>query len=211
MSTKVILIRHGQSEWNADLKYDKFNGRTDVQLSQKGFNQIEVLSRSLASYQIAAVYSSPLIRAFETAKAIAEPHRLNVECVPELIEIDFGKWEGLTMEEITKRYPQEFEEWANDPAISRAHDGESGYDVAARVLPFFLQVVKSFDCQTIVVVAHKVINRIVLCHWLGIPIRNYRRFIPQRVSSLNVLDIEFTRATWVESINDVSFLVSDWS
>lgn len=208
MSTRVILVRHGYSEWNADSTHDKFNGHTDVPLSQKGIEQTGVLSRFLAKHQIAVVYSSPLVRSLETARAIAKPHGLNVKCIPELIEIDFGKWEGLTMEEISHRYPQGFEEWINDPAISKSHGGESGYDVAARVLPFCFQAVKSFDCQTIVIVAHKVINRIVLCHWLDIPIRDYRRLMPQRVGALNILDIEFTKAIGVESINDVSFSTS---
>lgn len=203
MSTRVLLIRHGQSEWNTDSVSDRFNGRTDIPLSQKGVEQIRDTAKFLASFEVAAIYSSPLRRALKTAEIIAKPHHLEVECMPELIEIDFGEWEGLTIEEIFQQYPEKFKEWVADPAVSRVHRGESGYDVAARVLPPLTRKISLFDGRTIAIVAHKVVNRIILCHWLGIPICNYRKFVPQFVGALNVLDIADTKALWVESLNNV--------
>src|SRR5712691_3796041 len=99
--TRVYLIRHGQSVWNAE---GRFQGQADSVLSDLGRTQAARLSDALADVPLEAVYSSPLSRARLMAEAIAAPHRLSVVPVDDLREIGLGVWEGLTEAEIVGRF-----------------------------------------------------------------------------------------------------------
>lgn len=123
-------MRHGRTEWNASRR---FQGQSDIPLSIEGRAQAAATAAALASDPIDGIVSSDLSRAFETARAIAESHRLEVEPTPHLREFKFGEWEGLTWDEIVARYPL-----AADTAFSsvRAYappGGERFGDVRARV------------------------------------------------------------------------------
>jgi len=94
--TRFVLVRHGQTEWN---RVERFRGRADIPLNETGLAQAKALARRLASWAIAAVYSSPLQRTRETGKAIARQLGLQVEPLEGLIDIDYGALQGLTPEE----------------------------------------------------------------------------------------------------------------
>ncbi len=100
--TKVILVRHGQTLWNHEMKYQ---GHTDVALTEEGIRQAELVAVRLANEPVTAVYASDLSRAFVTAEHIAAKHGLTVASVPALREICFGDWEGLTYDGIDERWP----------------------------------------------------------------------------------------------------------
>ncbi len=99
--TKLLLVRHGQTLWNHVARYQ---GHTDIDLSDTGRTQAKLLSMRLAGVSLQAVYASDLRRALDTARIIAEPHDLAVQALPQLREINFGAWEGLTFKEIKAGY-----------------------------------------------------------------------------------------------------------
>ena len=98
---KVILIRHGETDWNTK---QIFRGRKDIPLNEVGLAQAKAVGVSLSDIQIDAVYSSPLGRALETAKVLAESRSLEVELEEGFIDIDFGKWQGITHEKVQEEY-----------------------------------------------------------------------------------------------------------
>ncbi len=207
MQTRILLIRHGQSQWNKDSEEDRFNGRTDISLTEYGETQAERIGLFLRNQEIEMIYCSPLRRANNTAGIIGKklgivPHILN-----ELIEIDFGLWEGLSLSEIENKYQQLFLDWVNDPAGVKVPGGESGYDVAARILECFFMLEKKHSGNTIAVIAHKVVNRIALCHWLGLPIASFRKLVPQRVGAISSIRIENNTAVWVDYLDDLSYML----
>jgi len=99
--TEIILVRHGQTAWNLG---EVFRGRADVPLDKTGRRQAELLAEYLGLRKLDAVFSSPLVRALETAETITSRHRLAVEISSGLTDIDFGEWQGLAHSEVGERY-----------------------------------------------------------------------------------------------------------
>src|SRR5213082_1136682 len=106
--TEILLVRHGETEWNRE---SRFQGHADPSLNELGREQAAELAAALAGERLAAVYSSPLRRALETAQIIAAPHRLDAVPVDGLREVDVGSWQGLTRDEVEHRFPQQFRRW----------------------------------------------------------------------------------------------------
>src|SRR3990172_8873638 len=102
MSLRLLLLRHGETAWNRERRYQ---GWTDTPLSAEGLLQAEAAARELKEHAFAAVYASPLRRARDTAAAIAAPHRLEVETDPAFKDLGFGQWEGLTLDEARAGFP----------------------------------------------------------------------------------------------------------
>jgi broad specificity phosphatase PhoE len=103
VTTTILLARHGETDWNLERRVQ---GHSDRPLNETGLAQARALAESLADEPLDAVYSSDLLRAYETARIVAEPHGLEVIPVPALREKHFGTWEGLTDEEVLDRFPQ---------------------------------------------------------------------------------------------------------
>lgn len=110
MSTEIVLIRHGETLWN---KLGKFQGSVDIELSEEGREQALALKNTLKN-DFQAIYASPLIRATETATILCEGTGLSVIPCEGMKEINFGAWEGLTLEEIKNNYPKEYAAWRTD-------------------------------------------------------------------------------------------------
>ena len=183
-STTVWLARHGETIWTVE---DKFNGLSEVELTERGRTQAEELGKWLEKEPLSAVYCSPLQRCIETA-GLAVAHRgLSPIITPELKELDYGLWDGMRREEIISSYAELWKEWTRDPAAVAAPQGETGYDVLARVMPAIKRLVTKHAGESILVVAHKAVNRLVLCDLLGVPPRDYRRRIGQSACALNCI------------------------
>ena len=133
--TRVFLIRHGATELTAE---DRFAGSTDVKLSDIGRAQVMRLADRLSLEKVAGVYCSDLSRTQETAAILAAPHRIEVQPRPGLREIAHGHWEGMTRQEVENKWPEEAQEWENDPFTFAPPGGESGLAVTARALPALL-------------------------------------------------------------------------
>jgi probable phosphoglycerate mutase len=197
MST-VILVRHGQTAWNA---VERFRGREDLPLNDVGLSQAErTAERICRHWKPAAVYSSPLSRARATAEAVARRCRLAVEVHPDLIDIDYGKWQGYTPEEARRRYPRRIRRWYRGVRWIRPPGGESLSAVKRRCLKAVLDIASKHLNQQVVVVGHIVVNRLILLGVLSIGLRHFWQ-LGQEPCCINVVELERGRST-VRSLND---------
>jgi broad specificity phosphatase PhoE len=129
--TTIMLIRHGDTAWNVE---EIFRGRADVELNETGIKQAELLAKYLTDERIVALYSSPLKRALRTAEIIAGSHHVDVIPAPELIDFDYGEWQGLSHGTVEEKYKALHDEWLNNPHLVKVPKGESLDDVRERVL-----------------------------------------------------------------------------
>jgi broad specificity phosphatase PhoE len=162
--TEIILARHGETEWNVE---EVFRGRIDVELNKTGIKQAELLAEYLHDVKIEAVYSSPLKRALRTAGMIAGGHRLEVKIAPGLIDIDFGDWQGLSHQEVKDRYQELYTEWVNHPDKVKMPAGEDLKNVRERAIGVIDEVIYKYE-GTVVLVAHRVVNKVLICALLGL-------------------------------------------
>ncbi len=164
MATSIILVRHGQTAWNTS---EVFRGRIDIELDETGLKQAELLGEYLSQRELEAVYSSPLKRAVQTAEAIARHHGLTVEIAPHLNDMDFGEWQGLSLQEVGNRFGELFQLWTSEPHRVRIPSGESLDDVRERVLTLVNRIVDTHK-GTVVLVSHRVVNKVLICALLGL-------------------------------------------
>jgi broad specificity phosphatase PhoE len=145
-----MLVRHGESEWNMQGRYQ---GQSDVPLSERGRQQAERIAERLAGGKIDAAYASDLARAWETARPIAEKNSLKVISEPRLRELKFGVLEGLTFEEAQAKYPEMIAAWLDD--FNRPPEGAETIELFnARVLSLLEDLKAKHDEQVVLLVAH---------------------------------------------------------
>ena len=149
MITRLILIRHGVTDWNQEKRYC---GHTDVPLSLKGKEQVKLLGKRLKKEDVYKVYSSDLKRTVQSARIIFKG--LEMERVAGLRELNFGCFEGLSHKEILKNYPQAYKMWMKDPSNYRIPFGECLDGFKKRVLVSFKKIVLANRNKTIAVVSH---------------------------------------------------------
>ena len=201
MATRLFLGRHGATQLTAE---NRFSGAVGVDLSDEGRDQVRHLANRLAGDALQAVYSSPLSRTVETAAILAEPHRLDPVHRDGLREISHGRWEGLTRDEVEKRFPGEYEAWDADPFTFAPEGGESGLAVLARALPVVREVVLAHEGKDVLVVSHKATLRLILSSLLGFDARGYRDRLDQSPACLNVVDFKDPVRARLMLFNDVS-------
>ena len=182
----LFLVRHAATDNNLAQPPKVQGPHSDPGLSDEGRRQAEATGQFLADVPIAAVYSSPLVRARQTAEAIARPHGLTVETVPSLAECDVGAWEGRTWEDIRRSEPEAHHAFVTDPATNPYRGGENLTQLLARVAPALKQKMRQHTGQHIVVVAHNVVNRAYLASVLEVPLAKARG-IDQANGGINVL------------------------
>lgn len=208
MTTEVYLARHGDSEWNAGTHSDRFNGRTDIGLTEQGYGQAENLGQALATVDLDAIYASSLERAVETARRVAKYHDMEVRVEEWLVEIDCGDWEGMSLGEVEAAHPDYFAKWLSDPSVFPFPNGEGIYDVAARVMPRVTEIVLRHDGGSILIVAHKIVNSVILSHWMGVHPSAARRLVPQRTCGLNHVILHGAKAVELSRLDDPTHLFS---
>jgi len=162
--TEIILVRHGETEWNVA---EVFRGQIDIDLSEAGVKQAELLAGYLSTSTIEAIYSSPLKRALKTAEIIANPHKLKVNVEPDLIDLNFGRWQGLSHEAVKEKYGELYTTWITHPEQVKMPDGETLEDVRKRVIRVNNKVIKNHK-GTIIIVGHRVVNKVMICALLGL-------------------------------------------
>ncbi len=165
ISTHYILIRHGETDWN---KEDRFRGRSDIGLNATGLSQAQQIAQRFLTRKIDAVYSSPLPRALETAAPLAASHNLQVEPSADLLDIDYGSWEGLSAEEAQAKNPELWETWLKTPGKVRFPGGESIRQVRNRIENALRALSEDHLGETIVLVSHRVTCHVILCYVLGL-------------------------------------------
>jgi broad specificity phosphatase PhoE len=147
--TTILLARHGETDWNRE---NRFQGHADPPLNETGRAQAVELSAALEDEQLAAVYASPLRRAFETAELVAAPHDLVPMPVEALREVNVGSWQGLTRAEIEQRFPDQFARWLD--YHEGWEDGESYEEMGRRVIAGLLELAAAHDGERILAVSH---------------------------------------------------------
>ena len=187
MHARIFLVRHGATVLTAE---DRFAGATDVQLSDEGREQVRRLADRLAGEKITAIYASPLGRTVETARILAEPHKLEVQTRDGLREISHGRWEQMTRKEVEQAFPDEADAWEKDPYTFAPVGGESGLAVTARALPVLMDIVREHRDANVLVVSHKATIRLLLSSLLGFDPRRYRDNLDQNPAALNIVDFK---------------------
>jgi alpha-ribazole phosphatase len=165
--TSVYLIRHAEPESIGAGR--RFVGQSDPSLSAPGTRQAHVLADRLRQVRFDSVYSSDLQRCLMTAEIVTGEAGLPVRQERRLREIDVGLWEGLSFEEVRRRYPREHAEREEDLVGYRFPGGESFRDVQRRVVPAFVSIMDG-GAENVLVVGHKGVNRVLLAHFLGLPL-----------------------------------------
>jgi probable phosphoglycerate mutase len=173
--TRIFLVRHGQSMWHADNRYC---GVSDVELSPRGHEQANRLAAWSAKQRIDAICVSPLKRALDTASPSARALGLTVHVEPRLAELDFGQCEGLTTGEMAKEFPEAWAAFEIDPVRHHLPGGEDPRHLVDRAANAFNDFAAAYPGGRAMVIAHSTLIRLMLCHWLGIPLANYRRMFP---------------------------------
>ena len=197
---EIILARHSETEWNVA---EVFRGQIDIDLSETGAKQAKLLAEYLSTSAIEAVYSSPLKRARETAEIIAQPHKLKVNADPGLIDFDFGRWQGLSHEEVKEKYENLYTRWVTHPEQVSMPGGERLEDVSRRVIRFINRIIAGHH-GTILIVGHRVVNKVMLCTMLGLDNSHFWKIRQDTcgISILNYQDEQFI----LNRHNDTSFL-----
>ena len=172
MPIRVLLVRHGQTSWNVDGRYQ---GSTDIPLNDHGLAQAAALATRLADETIDVIYSSPLQRALQTAQAINAHHGLPIHEDARLKEIYFGSWEGITHKEAESRYPGAQLRWRRNPFEAMPPDGESIDAVEARI-GSLLQELYTYEDRTVLVASHCAIMQVLLCQALRMDLAGRWRF-----------------------------------
>ena len=201
---RLILVRHGQTEWNADGRYQ---GQSNVALSDTGRKQAKFLAERFPVKCLDAIYSSDLDRAKETAECVGE--KLGVPVHPEKAfrELSFGDWEGLTYQQITARWPEESHKLFTAPDELEIPNGETFRALQNRALAKIDELCKAHVNQTIGIFAHGAINKTILAGLMHIPL-HYLWSLRQDNTAVNILRLDDGYVT-VELINSTSHLGED--
>ena len=185
----VLLTRHGHTDRSEPEQY--LGQKIDVGLSERGRSDAEKLAERLAGVRIDRVISSSLQRAVETAQILARDQGVSVETDKRLIELDYGEWEGHTLEDIDRMFPGERALYESNPAIHEVGGGESGLEVAARLGRLIEELLSWWSEQggdrTCLLVGHSSTNRVLLALLLEVPMSDYRRRFRQDWVNLTVL------------------------
>ncbi|MBI4495758.1 MAG: histidine phosphatase family protein [Deltaproteobacteria bacterium] len=198
---RLILIRHGETLWN---EMHRFQGFSDIGLSARGTLQARCLADSLKGEALSAIYTSSLLRARQTAEAIACHHGCPLIVEEDLKELNQGRLEGITGEELRRDFPEFLESWLLDPSGVKLPQGESLGDLQQRVWSAVERIVREWAGQTVAAVAHSFVNVTILCRVLDLPLKNIRR-LRQDAAAKNVIDF-LERGAVLRSWNDTCHL-----
>jgi phosphoserine phosphatase len=200
---RILLVRHGETEWN---RIHRFQGRSDLPLNQKGREQARALARALKDEPIAAIYSSPLVRAVETARLIKVFHP-SIPLFEEeaLMEMDLGDFEGMDAQHWIVNYPDFRKIWEKNPGSVTMPGGESLHDVQARAIDTLERITLLYPPEsTLLICCHNFVNIAILCYAAQISFERFRDW-RQETAALNVLYKHGGRFR-VEVVNEQSHL-----
>jgi len=197
----LLLVRHGETAWNREGRYQ---GRTDVPLSEEGEAQARALGARLTGLPIALALASPLTRTRRTAEAVLGERGVALETDPALIEISHGQWEGQLASAIEISHAEMFGTWRAHPDrdVPAGPDAETLGDVEERAWPVLVRTCSRLGAdETALLVAHDAVNRVLLCRVLGLPLTRVWTF-RQSPAALNVLSGPSLAELQVVRLND---------
>jgi len=201
MELRLLAIRHGETAWSRERR---FAGSADIPLSAEGRRQCTALAQALGALPIAALYASPLARARESAEAIAAVQKIDVTLESAFREMSFGDWEGLTRDEVARRFPDDYAVWRATPERFARPGGESLAAVAERVGHGLAELRATHQAETVVLVSHAIVTRLLVLSALGL---GPERLWSVEVSPTGISEIEY-RDDWVtlHRVNTLSHL-----
>ncbi|MBC8160072.1 MAG: histidine phosphatase family protein [Roseiflexaceae bacterium] len=170
---RLIIIRHGESEWN---RIGRYQCQADAPLSELGERQAQALATRLRSEPIHAIFSSSLQRARRTGEAVAAHHpAVPFTIEPALLEIDHGEWQGLLSSEVVERFGVGLIEWQHHPTRAQMPGGESFSNILKRVLDFRERLCNEFPDQNVLISTHDVVVKILVADALGMDMDRINR------------------------------------
>lgn len=188
MSRTLYFLRHGQTALS---RADSFCGSgLDPELTHEGLEMAQAFTASYRTKSWAAIYSSSLRRGIATAQPLCDALTIEMQVRADLNEIGYGKWEGLSKQEVDKDYHDDYVRWLADPAWHAPTGGELAVLIARRGLRVIEEIKQQFKDGNILIVSHKATIRIILCSLLGIDVGRFRHRLVCPVGSLSV--VEFT-------------------
>jgi probable phosphoglycerate mutase len=198
----LYLVRHGQTDHSRE---NSFAGSIDVDLTDLGRQMAVSVADHLAELPIAAVWASTKHRAIETARPLAERKALPVRTDEGLCEISYGQWEGMNEEEVQQSQPAAFKAWHDHPDVVSPPGGETGYQILARATAAIERIRTATPEGNVVIVSHKATLRLLLCHFLGVPIGDFRRRIGMPVCAISAVKFRSTGPI-IEFMSDTAHL-----
>src|SRR5690349_18583407 len=192
---RILLARHGETVFNVE---GRWQGQSDSPLTERGRAQARELARALANEPITAVYSSDLGRAYNTARAVAELHALEVLADTRLREIHVGEWSGKDRAQIEATWPDGLLTWAQTPSTYRMPGGEDLREAQTRALAFFAERMPAHVGETIVVISHGAISQAIVVEAMGKSVDDL--WLKQRMDNCQISRLEWTPERGLELI-----------
>lgn len=208
MNTRLLIVRHGQTAWNAD---GRFMGQRDVPLDETGRAQAMAVARRLADERPATIYSSDLVRARDTARAIQESiaSRPELKLEPRLREMSFGDWQGKTYAEIRETDPVGLARWESEQFSMAPPKGETLMTFAGRIRAAYQEICAAHPEQTVIVVAHGGSLQVLIALALGLAPEAFQRL---RLSNASLSDLRiYDTGAILYLLNDTSHLSATMS
>ena len=201
---RIYLVRHGETEWN---RVRRFQGRRNLPLNQKGKKQVSALAAALKNIPLTAIYTSPLIRALETARQIKlfHPSTPIFEDIG-LMEMDLGEFDGMKVQDWAEQYPDFRKAWNENPGSVRMPGGESLEEVQDRAKKTLERITGIYPPNTTILISsHNFVNLTILCDILKIPLNRFRD-LRQENAAFNVISKKGNRF-YAELVNERSHLI----
>ena len=203
MKTKVIMVRHGETEWNV---LCKFLGSVDMPLNEKGRRQAGYAKEALKDELIDVAYSSPMKRAYETGEIILTGRDMKIITDEGLREIGCGKWEGLNGDELEKLYPGQIYLWGNRPEECRIEEGDTFQEVSDRIVDAFWRIVNANRGKTILITSHMLCLTLLMIYFQGKRINEMWDVKPIGNAALNIVEVSEDDRVEIKSWSDDSFV-----
>lgn len=203
MKTKVIMVRHGETQWNV---LCKFLGSVDLPLNEKGRRQAGYAKEALKDEKIDVIYSSPMKRAYETGEIIRGERSFPILTDEGLREIGCGKWEGLDGKEVEEKYPGQIELWGNRPEELKIEGGDTFQEVSDRIVEAFYKIVNDNQGKTILITSHMICLTLLMLHFEGRRINEMWDVKPIGNAALNIVEVDEDNKVKIISWSDDSFV-----
>ena len=201
MSTKIFIIRHGETAWN---RGQIFRGTYDIPLNENGKQQARLAAQSLKNVKIHAAYTSPLSRAKESAEIITNSHGISPVIHNGFIDMDYGEWTGKENSEVAKIWPDDHAAWTKNPHTVRPPGGTTLKEIFNNSFTAMEKLAKKHNGETIAIFSHRVVNKVLIIGALSFRLEQFP-FVIQGNCCIN--EIEKTPNGYlIHSINDVSHI-----
>lgn len=204
---RVLLVRHGLTDWNS---VGRIQGRLETPLNLYGVQQAHACAKYLKSYEFKAIYTSPQARSRQTAQIIATQHQNTPFFVAdELMEINFGDWQGMTWSEISKKHGDLLKEFEKSGNLAKIYNGESYQEMQDRAYGFLSRFEREAD-ETYLFVTHSGTIKTLICKVLGLPLERRQRF---DITNLSVSTLYYSPSGgWsLTTLNETSYMDDHFS